>query len=243
MKAGEDFGRLGDSFGGWKRRAVDQPDRQAELAGGLQFRFCAAAAGILGDDQIAAMGAQEGEVGGEVKGAARDLGCDAGQRQRVRRIDKAQEVVMLRLRGEFRDMQAPDGEEDATGGPVQTLHRLAQVAQMGPAVTRAGRPGRAHQADQRDGGGQGRFMGVMAHLRRERVGCVDQMRDPLRRHPCRKALCPAETSGSDRDRLCARVFGAARIGERGGDAAIRQQAGELACLGGAAQDQKVRLHG
>ncbi len=243
MKPGEDFRRVGDGVSGRQGGAVDQPDRQAQLPRRVKFGARSAAAGVFGDDQIAPVAAQQREVGGEVKGAARDFQRHLRQRQIPRRIDEAQKIIMLRLAGEIREMQAADGEEDPARRSAKPRHRSGEVWQAGPVIARAGCPGRAHQAQEWDPGQRRCRMGVPAHLRGKRMGRVDQMGDPMRPDPVGKAFAAAKASGSDRHRLGAWAFHPAGIRERGADPAIRDQSGKLACLGGAAKDEKGRVHG
>lgn len=244
MKPGEDFRRIRDGFCGWQQGAVDQPDRQVERARGLEFRIRALAAGVLGDDQIAAMPPQKREVAGEIKGAACDLNRDAGQGQRrLGRIDKAQKIVMLRLAGEDRQMQPSDGEKHPARCRPEPQGGGFEIGEACPVITGRGRPGRAHQPDQGRAGQGRRHMGVMAHLRGKRMRGVDQMGDLMLAYPGGKPLSAAETAGSDRDGLGARRLCPASIGQYGPDPAFRDQAGELARLGGAAKNEKVRGHG
>lgn len=244
MKPGEDFCRLGNGFRRRQNGAVDQPDRQAERACGLEFRIRAPAAGVLGDDQIAAMPPQELEVAGEIKGAARDFNRDAGQGQRrLGRIDKAQKIVMVRLAGKDRQMQPSDGEKHPARCARESHGGGFEIGEARPVITGRRRPGWAHQPDQGPAGQGRRRMGVMAHLRGKRMRGVDQMRDLILAHPDGKPFGTAETAGSDRDGLGARRLCPTGIGQRGPDPVFRDQAGELARLGRAAKNQKVRGHG
>ena len=244
MKPGEDFCRLGNGFRWRQNGAVDQPDRQAERACGLEFRVRALAAGVFGDDQIAAMPPQKRKIAGEIKGAARDFNRDARQGQRcLGRIDKAQEIVMLRLAGKGRQMQPSNGEKHPARRRPEPHSGGFEIGEACPVITGRRRPGWAHQPDQRRAGQGRRRMGVMAHLRGKRMRGVDQMRDLMLAHPDGKPFGTAETAGSDRDGLGARRLCPTGIGQRGPDPAIRHQAGELARLARAAKNEKVRGHG
>lgn len=244
MKPGEDFRRIRDGLRRRQNGAVDQPDRQAKRACGLEFRIRAPATGVFCDDQIAAMAPQEREVAGEIKGAARDFNRDARQGQRrLGRIDKAQEIVMLRLAGKDREMQPTDGEKHPARCRPEPHGGGFEIGEGGPVVIGRGRPGGAHQPDQRRAGQGRRRMGVLAHLCGKRMRGVDQMRDLVLAHPGGKPFGTVEPAGSDRDGLGARGFCPASIGQRGPDPAFRDQAGELARLGCAAKNEKVRGHG
>ncbi len=174
----------------------------------------------------------EGAAGGEEAGA--------GEGVRVRGLDAADEVAVVRGGAEGRDLLAADGEEDALGGGAEGLCGARHVGDAGPAVAGLGFPWRTGKDEERGAGLAGGLGGVGGDAAGEGVGGVDEDVDAFGREPAREAFGAAEAAGADIARLRDGIAGAA--GEREGHAGVGargEAGGELARLGGAAQDQDM----
>lgn len=136
---------LGDARGDWpvgNFRAVDQDYRKTERPCGVEFGARAAAAGVLGEDQFDAMRFQQCQVARRGEGATGDDGLGIRQGQgHLGRIHEAQEIMVLRGRGEGGKALPANGEEDPHRGPRQRGDGGSGVRHMGPAVFRARAPG------------------------------------------------------------------------------------------------------
>lgn len=226
-----------------QRRAVDHDDRQAKRARGVQLCPRAVSTGIFRDDQVDSVCAHQCKIALPREGAAIDDQMVARQRRRcVRRIDEAQQIMMLWLGREGRDMHPAKRQHDATGRPVQRLHGGRNVADMGPAVALSRLPcwaGQHGMADIRQPRG---FHRMGAHGGGKGVGRVDQMRNALSLQIGGKASDAAKAANTHRNRLGARVVGAPGIAQHRAIAPFGQRLGKRACLRGAAKDQDV-AHG
>lgn len=221
-----------------QNRPVDHDDRQAELAGGDQLGLGARAAGILGDDAPDPVAPEQFAIAGRVEGAAGDLDMAIGQGQRPPgRIDKADEVVMLRLPGKGREMLASDGKKDPLGRAVQASGCGGQIGHHLPTIARLRLPRRAFERDQRHprfGTGGNR---VAADLFGERVGSVDHPRDSLLAQVASKPLDAAKATHPHRHRLLPGAVGASGIGQHCRKTGPCHGGGKAAGLGGAAKDE------
>ena len=233
-----------DFVTGGPLRARDHHDRYAEVAGRLKLGAGAAAAGILGDDCIDAVFVYQRRVAGNGERSARNDDGMAWQRWRRRRwVDKAQHVVMLRLRGKAVEVLTADREQDATRRPSQHVDGAGDVGRVAPVVTRLRLPGGARQGDEWNAGGLAGRDGVSAHLDGERMRRVDDVGYAM---VVKIGLQPGdatETADPVRDRLRPWPFHAAGIRKRRVDAGFGHCTGEVARFGGATKDQEVVAHG
>ncbi len=162
------------------RGPVDQDHRQAQCPRGQQLGLGPRAARVLGDDMGDPVIAQQRGIARDIKGATRDhqTGIRQGQRA-LGRIDQSQQVMVLRARGESRDMLATNRQKHPRGGLGQRVDRLRQIRDMGPAILWPGLPRRAFVGQQRHAGfGAGRN-GVPAHPGGERVGRIHHASDGM----------------------------------------------------------------
>ncbi len=160
----------------------DHDDRQAKLARGVDLGARAVAAGISRDDPCDVSRSHQIEIACDGERAARN--DDVGDRQReraIRRIDKSQRIGVLRLGGERRQMLPADREKYACALFGKGVDRGLDIFHLDPAVTRASRPWRALQRDQRDFQQSAGFDRMAAHLGGERMGRIDHMSRPRRR--------------------------------------------------------------
>ena len=224
-------------------RTVDHQDGQPQHARGGQLGLGTTSAGILADDQIDRLCAQQRCVGFHGEGTAID--DDVVVRQRdvfPRRIDEAQQIVVLRLSGEGIDMHPPQRQHHPPRRAGERGDGTGDVRNPLPAITRLRVPRGAGQREMRDADLRGGGDRVGAYLCGERVRGIHQMRDIGVAQIGYEAFDPAEAANPNRHWLRLRVRDPARIAQRGGKRALRQRGGERAGFGGAAEDQDVR-HG
>lgn len=223
---------------GWP---VDQDHWNALDQSRFQLGLCPATPGVLGDDMGDAVILQQRQIARQIKGAARYDGPRIWQGQwRLRHIDKAQEVVMLRFGRERRKVLFSDRQKDA-GGPIgQRRHRTSHVGHMMPVIVGARSPRRALKNTQRCAGGGTGGDGVLAHLRGEWVGGVNHMADLFAPQIGGQTFGPAKAADAGRQRLRDRAVGAPGVGKDCIHAARRQSAGKGGRFGGAAQQEDAR---
>ena len=222
---------------------VDHQDGQAKGPRGGDLGDRALAARVLGDDQIGSVLAQHCGIAGHVKGTARHDHLRLGQWQRAgRRVDKAHQVVVLRLGGERLQMLASDGKEHPARRARKCCDYRRDVGDMCPAVVGAGDPGRAFEGEKRRFRSVASGHRIAAHLRREGVRGVYDMGDRFGRKICAEAVDAAEPAHPHRQRLADGCLGAARVGIDGGQARFGDGARQKARLGGAAE-KKDACHG
>lgn len=234
---GDVCGRGGFGVG----RSLDHHHRQAQGSGGFELGFGGGAAGVLGDEDLDPVMAQEGQL---VRKAERAAGADDGGVGRQgfgpRRIDAADGVVMPGRGLEGGEVLLADGQQDAARRGAEGLGGCCHVRHFGPAVALGGLPFRAADGEERrvrQGSGLG---GVVFHAGGERVGGVDQQIDIGQ---CRdEAWDAAEAADAVGDGGGAGRAGGASEGEQGVESAVvRYCGGEGGGLGGAAQDQQPQL--
>lgn len=227
----------------WQGGAVDHQDRQPQLPCGDQLGPGPAATGILADDQVDGMIAQQGGVTLNGEGAAIHRNAVAGQgRRNVGGIDQTQQVMMLRCRPEFGQMHPPKCQHDPLRRPVQRTDGSTNIRHMAPVIAGAGDPGRAAKRDQRHVGHCGGLYSVLADPGSKGMGCVDQVGDCVIAQIICQSRYPAKAAHADSHGLLARVPHPSGIGQRGGQSSLGKVLGQFAGFGRAAKDQDVR-HG
>ena len=233
------FGGGGDGVqAGGQVGAGDDDDRNAEAGGGGEFGHGRRAAGVLGHHDLYAVLLQQGAFGGFVVGAAGGQHEGAG-RGGGGRVDRAEDVVVLRRRGEWREVFLADGEEDAAGYRAERVGGFLDGGDFMPGRAGGAGPGGAVYRQQRRPGLGGGGGGVVGHLRGEGVGGVEQGVDLVLAEVGGQAVDAAEAADAAGDRLRDGVAGAA--GERQGRVprAVGERAGQAGSFGGAAEDQDV----
>lgn len=222
---------------------IDHDDRQAKVAGGGQFGLGTAAAGVLGDHDLDAVVAHQGQVLRDHKGATRDHNVNMGQGQRIgRRVHQTEQIVVLGHRGKTVQVLTANGQKYPCGGEGQGESGVVQSRHLGPLVAGARLPGWPLESSQRQaelGAGRG---GISAHFGGKGVGGVDHMADGFVAQIGGQARHTTKTANPLGQGLCHRIGSAAGIGKHGVDARIGQGLGKLAGLGRAAE-QKDAAHG
>ena len=218
--------------------AVDHHDGQAQLARRVDLGTRAFATGVLGDHDVDAVLAHEGEVVLQEERPAgnHNFGPRQGQCGRGR-IDQTQKVVMLCGAGKGGDGLASDREEDAGGHVGQGAGGSGFVGDNGPVVASLGLPSWTFERRKRHAGDGAGFDGVTAHLLGKWVGGVDQVGDVLGLKIGSQPCDPAKAADALGQGLRRRVRGAPGIGIDRVDAGIGEGLRHKPRLGGAAQQE------
>ena len=224
--------------------ACDHDDGDSQRARSMQLCDGSGAAGVFGNNQLDVMRAHQLGVTCNIERAARDNHRVVRHRRRRRgRIDKTQDVMVLRLISKAFQVQAPDCEHDPLRCAAEGCDGRRHVSDVAPLIRFSGLPGRTSDGDQRDAGGVTGSNGIAAHLLGKRMRCVYDMRDLLCFDIGNQSGDAAKAANTLVNRLWTRAFDTARIRQRCRNTLVRHGAGELACLSGAAQDQEVVVHG
>lgn len=227
-----------------KRLPVDHDHGNLQSACCLYLGDGTRSAGVFCNDPLDAMTAHKNDITSLGEGTTRDDdGVVWKERRPFRRINEAQDVVMLRLGRKGIDMLATDREKNALPGTCQRGNCAGDVLRCVPVVSGGGLPGWPCQRDQRNTKLVTRRNSVMAHLRCKGVGRVNDMGDGVFAQVGGKPIDAAEAADPMCDGLLLWSGNAPRIGERCRDASLGHHMREGGCLGGAAQDQEIVAHG
>ena len=222
---------------------VDHDDGQAEHTRRIDLGARPLPTGILRDDQIHAMIAHQGKVTLQCEGAAIYQQMVTRQRgQHVWRIDEAQQIMMLRLRGEGFDMHAPERQHHTTARAIKRADSAIDVKHTAPAVPLHRSPLRPGEHQMRDACISGRRGGIGADCRGKGMGRIDKMRERPCLEESRQPTRAAKTTDPHRHRLGTRIAGATGIAQDRALAPFGQRLRKRARLGRAAKDQDV-AHG
>ena len=222
---------------------VDHDDGQAKHARRIDLGARALPTGILRDDQIDAMIAHQGKVALRCEGTAIYQQMVTRQRGRhVWRIDEAQQIMMLGLRGEGFDMHAPERQHHTLCRAVERADSAGDVGYFSPAVTLHRSPFLTAEHQMRDACISGRCGGIGADRRGKGMGRVDKMRERPCLQESRQAVSAAKAADPHRHRLGTRIAGAPGIAQDRALAPFGQRLRKRACFGRAAKDQDI-AHG
>jgi hypothetical protein len=224
---------------------ADHHHRQREVARGFDFCRGRIAAGVFSHDEFGAEIRQHGAVVGAFERPARHDHLGIGQRQRrARRVDEPNQVGMLRVRGESLELQAADAEKHPARRRAERFGRRLQIIDLDPAVAGRALPGRALERQQRHGGHGAGSDRVCTHLRRERMGGVDDARNVSGAKIVHQTINAAKAAKAPGNRRRRRVFGTAGIGQYRVDIwIVRHRLREPVGVGGAAEDQDAQWKG
>ena len=222
---------------------VDHDDRQAQQPRRVDLGAGPRTTGILGDNDLDLVLAQQVHI---IFQPERPAGYDdfgIGQRQRRRwRIDKAQQIMVLRGAGEVVKVLASDGKKDPRPGRWLGTCGGLDVRHSDPVVLRPRRPGRTLQGHQVNMAARGRINGIAAHLRGKGMGCVHDMGDPFGCQIVAQTFHAAKAANPLGQGLQKRLRRAPGIGKDRVKAGLRQGARQKAGFRGSAQ-QKDACHG
>lgn len=187
----------------WRHiRSLDHDHLKTEAARGGDLGKCTRTAGIFRNNDLRSVFGHERDIVLDREGAAVDHHRMAWQRRRrAGRIDETQQIVVLRLTREVRDVHPADGQKDPGSRTVQGSDGCRNVGNAGPAVAFAGGPGRAGQGDQRELRGRTGRHGVPAHILRKRVRGVHDMGYVRRAQIVPKAVESSEATDTRWQRL------------------------------------------
>jgi precorrin-6A synthase len=237
----ERLGDGGDARHGGTRRALDDDDRQAALARGVEFGLRERSAAVLGDDEVDAVAVDERQLARERVGAAAEQQLVVARQRRAGRVDAAHEEPHAADGGEGGEPLTPGGEQGAAAEPRGERRRGGEATDAVPVVAGARRPAGAREAQQRDAGGRAGAGGGGGDALGERVGGVDDRADAVLAQPSRERLRAAEAPDADLAGGQARTGDAPRQGGDHAGAEGVERGGQLAGLGGAAEDEDRRL--
>ena len=223
-------------------RAINHDDGKAKRARCGDLGHGAFAARVLGNDDVDGMVTQQISVAGHGERSACDGQGGVWQGQGCgRRIDKAEQVVMLGLAGECVQMLPPDGKKYLLWLGTKGKGCGSKVWHMRPAVSRRRQPRCAFQRQQGDARGVGGKNGICADLGREGMRGVNDVGNRLGRDIGLQAYNAAKAADTGRQGLGHGQFGAASVGIDGIGVVIMQGAGQKASFARAAQ--KKDAHG
>lgn len=226
-----------------KDGTVDHDHWQSQCPRRDQLGLGARAPGILAHHEVDRLLAHQRQVTLNGEGPTIDHDMVIGQADRtIGPIDEAQQIAMLRLRGERLDMHPPQRQHDSAWWPRQRGDRRVDIADTVPSVAVQRNPGRPRKGNMLDARLSRRGDGVAAHLRRERMRRVDQMRDARFTKIGRKTIDAAEPADPHGHGLWLGVRDATGIAEHRRQAAVRQRGGECAGFGRTAENEDGR-HG
>ncbi len=240
---GHNLGHAAGQIARRQGRAVDHYHPNPQDSCRIKLGPRPAATRILGNDQADPAALQQRQIISRGEGSARDhrFGIRQGQCRR-RRIDKAQQVVVLRHPGKGPQILLADRQKNPGPRLGQGRDCCADIFHMVPVIAWFRSPGRALKGQKRglaDGAG---FNGIPAHLRREWVGCIDDMSNLFGPEPVRQPRRPAKAADTHRQGLRGRAFRATGIGKHGIQPRGRDGMGKLGSFGCAAQNEEA-CHG
>ncbi len=225
---------------GWDIWPVDHSHRQAQLTRGFNLGIGAFSARVFRQNTVNLKPLHQGFVIRRGKRPARDDDVVVRKRRgRGWRIDKAQQVEMLRIGREFGQMHPSNGQHHAPGGALQCGTGCGDIRHALPAITGNWRPWCAGQRDQRHASLGTGGNGISAHLRGKRMGGIDNMCDPLILKVTDQTLHPPKPPDPTVNRLTHRAFHTTGERDHGAQPCLMHSTRQGRRLGRAAEDQKV----
>lgn len=222
---------------------INHHNRQTERAGSAQFGFGPCPASVLADHHVDGLRAEQRSVTGNRERPARHNHAMMRQcGRRFRRIDKAQDVMVLGLGREVIHMQAPKRQHHAFGRSRKRSDCSGHVRNMAPVIAHARLPFRSRQSQQGHLAHATGMKRVPAHLRGKRVSGINHMGDVMIAQISGQTVCSTKAPDTLRDRLLTRSVDPARIGIRRLHTAFGQSLREKAGLGCAAKNKEVGIH-
>lgn len=217
--------------------------RESERTRGCDLAVGRGAAAVLGHDDFDAMLRQQNLLVAFGKWTAADNVRRVRHIQRrLDRIDTPDEIVVLRRRGERRDLVPADGEQHTFRRRSERRNGAGHIIDANPAIARHNAPCRSPQGNQRNPGRMGSFCGVFRNHRGIGMRGIDQGVDMFGGEISGQSFRAAKTADPHRNRLSRRRFGAAGERQHRFDVgAIRQQSRELPRFRRAAEYENV-LH-
>lgn len=222
---------------------LDHQHRQSHLASCRQLGHGALTAGVLADQTLDAVLAQQVKVTLEAEGAAVDGDGVMGQRgRRLGSVDQAQQVVMLGLGREGGEVHAADSQQYSLGRAGKGIDGGFNAGDALPVVARHRLPGRTSQGNEFDIAVCRGLYGMAAHLCGEGMGGIHQMGDAVLRQPGSQSLDAAEATNAGGQWLGLWCSDTPGIAEHGGNRATGESPGQGAGFAGTSQNQDL-AHG
>lgn len=183
------------------RRSLYHIDRQLQPTRGIDFRVGCVPAGVLREHARDPMFTKQSDIVFRTEWAAcRNDDCIRKLRRQGDWIDNADDVAMLWPCAKQRDRRSAESREYGAWHIGQCRDGSLDCGVLAPIVARSSLPGRPLNREQRhvDFGASGD--GIVADLRRERVGGVDDEIDGFARQIASEAIDAAEASDTNRHR-------------------------------------------
>lgn len=224
-------------------RTVDHKYGQAQLPCCREFGAGAGTAGVLGHHQVDPVLTHQRKIALDRKGTPVEDDLTVGKGQfGIGRVHESQQVKMLWVRSKFGQMHTPDGKHDPAGRDLKGCDCGRDIRNMLPAVTIAGRPGRAGQRNQRHLRCSTGCDGIAAHLCGKGVCGIDDMGNSVVVQVLPEAFSTAETAAAQGQGLAHRTGHTSGKRYRAGDVRLAQRAGQRCRPGGPAENEQVGCH-
>jgi hypothetical protein len=241
-KPAQNLGNRFDRFPRGDKRPADHHYRQREVARRIDLGRGSVSAGIPCDNNVGMKILQHGPITRTVERPTRHDHLRIRQQQWIpRRINQPEQVNVLRVRNESLQMLPADAEEYTARRVTESLRRCRDIIHLDPAVASRALPSRPFQRQQRHSGGLASLDGVRAHLRRERMGRINNAVDILSTEIVRETSDAAKAADAPGNRRRQRISGAAGIGQHRIDTRIIcQSCRQPVRIGGATEDQNAQ---
>ncbi len=192
-------------------RPRDHVDLDAECARRIELGARRFATTVLGDKNFDAFVSHQCLLIFERKWSPREYKFVVRQgRQWFRRVDGANEIIVLRRAFERRELLASNCEKDAPWFFTKRMRGAHRVGKGTPSITCAGRPGGAREYDQRRVRLPRGSEGILRNLLGERMRGVNQNIDCFRA----QIVCQSRAAAKAADTMVyigqRRIFGASR---------------------------------
>ena len=233
------LGHRGHDLPRWQFRSIKQNYGQAQSARGKDLSLCPAATGIFRNDMADTMIAQQGGITCQIKRSSRDKDRAVGQRQCFGRIDKPDQIMMLRLGGKVTEVLLADRQKYPRRGIRQSGQGRCHIRHMNPDIPRLCAPRRTLQPDQRYICSQTGLNRISAHLGGKGMGCIDNLCDTICPQIGNQTRDPAKAPNPHGQRLRHRLGCAPGIGKHRIHATLCQNGGKVGRFGGSAQQEKA----
>lgn len=238
---------LGNGLDLWPVRNEGTPhhhDRQAELTRSVDFCRSGIAAGVTGDDNIDAMVGQHLAVAGKIERTARNDHFCLERQRRPWLIDQPDQIEMLLVAREWRELGATDAEEHAAGSDAQCMPRRHEIVDLDPAVARAALPGPPLERKQGNADSRAGRDCMRAHPGRKGMRGIDDTYDLFAAKIVDQPVDTAKAAEAPGNWRLLRAFGPPGIGQNGIEARIaRNRRRKLVGIGAAAKDQHAQWFG
>lgn len=238
MKPGHHTLQIATDLPRGHRGAGDHHHLQPQLAGGVDFGLRARATCVFRNQNFGAVTAHQGQIIGQRKRATCHFDPRSGQREiRLRYIHHPQQEIMLRKRGESRQMQAPDGQKHPCGRAVERLNGAFDIRNSLPAITRFRLPSRALKGAERHAAQGCGLNRIGADLGGKGVGGIDDLTDILGPQILSQPQSATKAPHPNGNRLGARLIYAARVRQHRRQPLTGELRHEGAGLGGTAKNK------